>query len=64
VFGFPVRIGAARLGALNLYRNRPVPLSDDQHADALVMVNVAARAILSMQGDVPPGTAAAELDIT
>lgn len=64
VFGFPVRIGAARLGALNLYRDRPGPLSDDRHADALVMADVAARAILSMQGDVAPGTIVAELDIT
>jgi hypothetical protein len=62
VFGFPVRVGAARLGALNLYRDRPGPLSDDQHADALVMADVAARAILSMQADASPGTLASELD--
>ncbi len=37
IFGFPVRIGAARIGALNLYRERTGPLSDDQHADALVL---------------------------
>ena len=61
VFGFPVRVGAARLGALSLYRDRAGPLSDDQHADALVMADVAARAVLSMQADAAPGTLAAEL---
>jgi len=62
VFGFPVRIGAARLGALNIYRDRPGPLSDDQHADALVIADVTARAILAIQADAPPGTIAAELE--
>jgi GAF domain-containing protein len=62
VFGFPVRIGAVRLGALNLYRDQPGTLSDDQHADALVMADVAARSILALQADAPPGTLAAELD--
>jgi len=63
VFGFPVRLGAARLGALNLYCERPGPLSDDQHADALVMADVVARAILDMQADAPPGTVAAGLEV-
>ncbi len=62
VFGFPVRIGVVRLGALNLYRDQPGTLSDDQHADALVMADVAARAILSLQGDAPPGGLAVELE--
>jgi hypothetical protein len=35
VFGFPLKVGAARLGALNLYRDQPGPLTDDQHEDAL-----------------------------
>ena len=34
VFGFPLQVGAVRLGALNLYRDRPGALTDDQHADA------------------------------
>src|SRR2546429_2342091 len=54
VFGFPVEVGAVRLGALNLYRDRPGDLSDDQHADALVMADVAARAVLAVQADAPP----------
>ena len=42
VFGFPLRVGTVRLGALNLYRDCPGPLSGDQHADTLVMADVAA----------------------
>jgi hypothetical protein len=42
VFGFPLRVGAVRLGALNLYRDWPGPLSGDHHADALVVADVAA----------------------
>ncbi len=48
VFGFPMRVGGIRLGAMNLYRDRIGPLSDDQHADALVMAGVAARVFLGM----------------
>jgi hypothetical protein len=62
VFGFPLQVGAIRLGALNLYRDRPGPLSADQHADALVMAGVAARAVLAMQANAPPGQLAAELE--
>lgn len=62
VFGFPLLIGAARLGALNLYRDRAGPLSDDQQADALVMADVAARAVLAMQANALPGELAEELE--
>ncbi len=62
VFGFPLQVGAARLGALNLCRDRPGPLSDDQHADALVMAGIAARTVLALQAGAPPGELAAELE--
>ncbi len=62
VFGFPVRVGTIRLGALNLYRDQPGVLSDDQHADALVMADVAARAVLAAQAKAPPDELAAELE--
>jgi GAF domain-containing protein len=61
VFGFPLQVGAVRLGALNLYRDRPGSLDDERHADALVMADVAAQAILVLQADAPPGTLATEL---
>ena len=62
VFGFPLRVGAVRLGALNLYRDRPGPLDGEQHADALVMADVAAEAVLLLQAEAPPEELAAELD--
>ena len=61
VFGFPLRLGAVRLGALNLYRDRPGDLTDDQHADALVLADVAAELILLLQARAPAGTLADEL---
>jgi hypothetical protein len=63
VFGFPLQVGAVRLGALNLYRDRRGALSDDQHADALVMADVAAHEVLAMQGHASPDAVAAELDV-
>src|SRR2546421_5253463 len=30
VFGFPLQFGGVRVGALNLYRDRPGPIRDDQ----------------------------------
>ena len=60
VFGFPLQIGSVHLGALNVYRDQPGPLTDDQHADALVVAEVAARAVLEMQAHAPPGMIAAE----
>ena len=62
IFGFPMQVGSVRLGALNLYCDRPGPLSDEQHADALVMADVAAQAVLVMQAGAPPGALAAELE--
>ena len=61
VFGFPVQVGVVRLGALNLYRDRPGGLSEDQHADSLVMADVAARAVLAMQAEATDGTVSLEL---
>src|SRR5947207_13532194 len=62
VFGFPLRVGTVRLGALNLYRDRPGPLSGDQHADALVVADVAACWVLEAQAGAPPDVVAGELE--
>jgi GAF domain-containing protein len=62
IFGFPLRVGAVRLGALNLYSDRPGPLTDDQHADALVMADVVAHALLAIQANAPPGQLATGLE--
>jgi hypothetical protein len=62
VFGFPLAVGAVRLGALHLYCARAGTLSDDQYADALVVAEVAAQAVLVLQASAPPGRLAAELE--
>lgn len=62
VFGFPLQVGGVRLGALNLYRDQPGPITDDQCADALVLADVAAQAVLAMQSHAAPGALARELE--
>jgi hypothetical protein len=62
IFGFPLQVGSVRLGALNLYRDQPGPMSDDQYADSLVLAGVAARAVLGMQADSIPGALSTELE--
>lgn len=62
VFGFPLQVGAVRLGALNLYRDRPGSLTDEQHADALVLADLCAQSVLVLQADAPPGALATELE--
>jgi hypothetical protein len=62
IFGFPLHVGAVRIGALNLYRDWAGPLTDEQHADALAMADVAAQALLAMQANAPPGRIAEELE--
>ena len=63
IFGFPLQVGAVRLGALNLYRDQPGPLTDEQHADALVAADIVAQAILLLQAKAPSGQLAAELEV-
>lgn len=62
IFGFPLRVGTVRLGALDLYRDRPGSLTADQHADALVVANVAARWVLESQAGASAGAVAGELE--
>ncbi len=51
IFGFPLQVGAVRLGALNSYRDQPA-LTDEQHADALVAADIVAQAILVLQATI------------
>ena len=62
VFVFPLRVGTVRLGALDLYRDGRGALSDDQHADAMVLSDVIADWVLDVQPDAPPGSVAGELE--
>ncbi|MBW4029234.1 MAG: GAF and ANTAR domain-containing protein [Acidobacteria bacterium] len=60
-FGFPMRLGGIRLGALCLYCDQPGDLSDDQCVTALLLTSVVGRAILALQAGAPPGTLSEEL---
>jgi GAF domain-containing protein len=62
IFGFPVAVDEVHLGALNLYRDHPGPLSDDQHADARILADVAARSIIGMQAVADPGSLGSALE--
>src|SRR2546423_9956417 len=62
LFGFPLRIGTVRLGALNLYRDRPGPLSGQQHADALALASMAARWVLEAQAAASSGAVPSRLE--
>ena len=62
VFGFPMSVGSVRLGALNLFRDRPGPLTVEQHTDAAILASVAARAVITMQTGAAPGTLGVELE--
>lgn len=61
VFGFPIRIGAIRLGALGLFCVEPGPLNDTQSSNAYLMASVVGRAVLTMQAGAPRGALAEEL---
>lgn len=63
VFGFPMRVGAIRIGALNVYRDHAGPLDDEQYADGIVLAGVAARAVLGMQTGASPGMLGADLEV-
>ncbi|TMK45540.1 MAG: GAF and ANTAR domain-containing protein [Actinobacteria bacterium] len=62
VFGFPLQVGGIRLGALNLYRDQPGPMREEQYADSLVLAGLAAQAVLAMQAHASPGALATELE--
>ena len=62
VFGFPMRVGAVRFGSLNLHRRDAGALTDDQHADGLVMADVAAQMVLALQAQAPAGALSVELE--
>jgi hypothetical protein len=62
IFGFPLQVGSVRLGALSLYCDRPGQLSDEQHADALVLADLSAQAVLVLQANALPGKLATALE--
>ena len=62
VFAFPMRVGAARLGVLTAYQERPGRLTEDQYTDALATADAVTHALLALQAGAPPGVLAAALE--
>ena len=46
VFAFPLQMGAARLGALDVFRDHPGALSKDQLSDAMTFADITMEALL------------------
>ena len=61
-FAFPLQMGAARLGVLDIYRQIPGSLSAEELAQALTFADVATTMLLDAQEEAPPGRAADGLD--
>ncbi len=61
IFSFPLRIGAARLGALTVHRTLMVGMSDREDSDARAIAEVAAAAILWFQAGAAAGGLGPEL---
>lgn len=62
VFAFPLQIGAARLGVLDLVRGRPGRLSADEMSDALAFADVAVSTLLDGQARAAAGHPAEGLE--
>jgi hypothetical protein len=50
IFGFPLHVGTACIGALDLYSDRSGDLRREQFTDAIIMANVVAHAVLDLPG--------------
>ncbi|MGR6963520.1 GAF and ANTAR domain-containing protein [Geodermatophilus sp. URMC 61] len=53
VFAFPLRVGAIRVGVLDLYRDRAGPLSADELTEALSFADAATLVLLDAQAGSP-----------
>ncbi len=62
VFAFPLQAGAARVGVLDVFREQPGPLTDEEVAQALVFAEIALNAVLDGQNAAPPGAVPAGFD--
>jgi len=63
VFGFPIHVGPVHFGALNLYRETAGPLTETQHADAVIVADSSARTIIATQAEAGPGALGAEFEV-
>lgn len=64
VFAFPLRVGRKRIGVLTLYQDTAGPLTVDQTADSLVVAEVLAQTMVSIQPRDKPPILATELSDT
>ncbi|WP_378975399.1 GAF and ANTAR domain-containing protein [Paractinoplanes rhizophilus] len=62
VFAFPLQIGAARLGALDVFRHEAGSLTAGELRDALTFADVAVTTLLDGQARAVPGSAADGLE--
>ena len=62
LFAFPLRVGAIRLGVLDLYRDRAGPLSTDELAEALSFADAATLLLLHEQANTAASSAVPVLD--
>jgi AmiR/NasT family two-component response regulator len=62
VFAFPLRVGAIRVGVLDLYRDRAGPLSTDELAEALSFADAATLLLLHEQASTAASSAVPVLD--
>jgi hypothetical protein len=51
VFAFPLQIGAARLGAMDVFRQRPGPLTEVELGTALLVAELTVEVLLDRQED-------------
>jgi hypothetical protein len=63
VFAFPLQVGAARLGVMDVYRRDPGSLSPESLAQALTFAELAVATMLDGQEKAPNGEAATGLDL-
>jgi len=61
-FGFPLRVGAIRIGSLDLYHDRPGDLVATQLADAIAMADIVTSAVITVQEGAGVGALADEMD--
>jgi hypothetical protein len=62
VFAFPLQVGAARLGVLDVFRARAGPLTGAELRHAFTFTDLAVRTLLDGQDDAVAGAAAGGLD--
>lgn len=62
LFAFPLRVGAIRVGVLDLYRDRAGPLSTDELAEALSFADAATLLLLHEQASTAAASAVPVLD--